>query len=196
MSSLEHPTALVDERAPLVAPNVWMRKTRRTGTFAALAYVNAVVWVAMAVDAATKPQYNGDAGNLAAMLVFLLGVAALSVIAGRRLARCGLWMSRERVIVNGPLRTWTLPVSEVEDFEPGVRSAGNGTPCPVLRRSHGRPIGIWALGRDGLVSSYSSYLNELQPLCEELTELARTLQAAPQAVGAPHVAGAPQLTAK
>jgi hypothetical protein len=181
MSSLEHASAAGRQPASSVAPNVWIRKARRTGTFAALAYVNAVAWVAMSVDVSAKSNYTSHAGNFVVMLVFLLGVAALSVMAGLRLASCGLWMSQETIVVIGPLRTWTLSVGEVKGFEPGVRGPRNGTPCPVLQRTHGRSIGVWALGREGLITSYSRYLEELRPLCDELNELLRSLNAARQA---------------
>lgn len=183
MSSLEHASAVGREPASLVAPNAWMRKARRTRVFAGLAYANAAAWVAMSADVATKPQYTSHAGSFVVMLVFLLGVAALSVMAGLRLASCGLWLSQETVVVIGPLRTWTLSVGELEGFESGVRGPRNGTPCPVLKRAHGRPIGVWALGREGLISSYSRYLEELRPLCEELNELLRTLNTTRQAPG-------------
>ncbi len=177
MSSLEHATAARSAPASVVAPNVWIRKARRTGTFAVLAYLNAAAWVAISVDVASKSQFTSHLGSFVVMLVFLLGVAALSVITGLRLASCGLWMSQEQVVVVGPLRTWTLGVGEVAGFEPGVRGSRNGTPCPVLKRTHGRPIGVWALGRDGLISSYGRFLDELRPLCDELNELLGTLNA-------------------
>jgi hypothetical protein len=179
MSSLDHATAARSAPASVVAPNVWIRKARRTGTFAVLAYVNAAAWVAISVDVASKSQFTSHLGSFVVMLVFLLGVAALSVITGLRLASCGLWMSQEKIVIVGPLRTWTLGVGEVEGFEPGVRGARNGTPCPVLKRTHGRPIGVWALGREGLISSYDRFLDELRPLCEELNELLGTLDAVP-----------------
>jgi hypothetical protein len=181
MSSLEHASTAGREPASPVAPNVWIRKARRTGTFAVLAYVNAVAWVAISVDVSTQSRDTSHPGSFVVMLVFLLGVAALSVMAGLRLASCGLWMSQETVVVIGPLRTWTLSVGEVEGFKSGVRGPWNGTPCPVLERANGRSIGVWALGREGLISSYSRYLNELRPLCDELNVLLRSLKAARQA---------------
>jgi hypothetical protein len=181
MSSLEHASAAGKEPASLVAPNVWMRKARRTTTFAALAYLNAAAWVAMSVDVSTRSRYTSHTGSYVVMLVYLLGVAALSAMAGLRLTSCGLWMSQETVVVIGPLRTWTLSVGEVEGFAPGVRGPRNGTPSPVLTRTHGRSIGVWALGREGLISSYGRYLEELRPLCDELNELLRSLKAARQA---------------
>ncbi len=180
MSSLEHASAARREPASLVVPNVWIRKARRTGTFAVLAYVNAFAWVAISVDVSTKSSYTSHAGRFVVMLVFLLGVAALSVMAGLRLASCGLWMSQETIAVIGPLRIWTLGVGEVEGFESGVRGPRNGTPCPVLKRTNGRSIGVWALGREGLISSYSRFLDELRPLCDELNELLRSLNTARQ----------------
>jgi hypothetical protein len=183
MSSLEHAITAGDAPLSTVAPNVWMRHARRTRVFAGLAYVNAVGWVAIGADVSTKARYTSHTANFLVTLVFLLGVAALSVIAGRRLGRCGLWMSAEEVVVNGPLRTWTLSVGEVDRFEPGVLGARNGIPSPTLRRTDGRLIGVWALGREGLISSYRGYLEELRPLCDELNELTRTLRPAPGAAG-------------
>jgi hypothetical protein len=177
MASLDHATVAADDKTDdVLAPNVWIRNARRTRTFAALAYLNAAGWVAIAADVVGKPQFTKDTADLVVTLVFLLGVATLSAIAGRRIARCGLWLSREAVTVNGPLRSWTLALDEVEGFEPGVRGPRNGTPCPVLKRTDGRSLGVWALGREGLVTSYRAYLQQMKPLCDELDELVRTLR--------------------
>jgi hypothetical protein len=181
MSSLGHLTASSDAPEGRVAANVWIRTARRTRTFAALAYLNAAGWVAIALDVLSKPHYRENTANLIAMQVFLLGVAAISVLVGRRLARCGLWLSRDEILVVGPLRSWRLGVGEAVGFEPGVQGGGNGTPCPVLERTNGRPIGVWALGRDGLIASNRRFLGELRPLCEELNELLRSLSSAPSA---------------
>jgi hypothetical protein len=178
MSSIEHGNVAAGTTGAAVAPDAWIRKTRRTGTFAALAYLNAAGWVAIAIDVLTKPEHTRETGTVVVTLVFLLGVAALSVLFGRRLAKCGVWMSREKVVVCGPLKTWTLDVGEVKGFEPGLLGAGNGTPCPVLRRTHGRPIGIWALGRDALIANNRRSLEELQPLCKQLGELLAEMKAA------------------
>ncbi len=182
MSSLDHATVGGAPVAPAVpvAANAWMRKPRRTNTFAALAYVNAAAWVAMGADVATQSRFTSDTVTLVVALVFLLGVAALSVIAGVRIAGCGLWMSADEVRVKGPLRSWTLSVDEVEGFEPGVSGAGKGTPCPLLKRTHGQPIGVWGLGDEGLFTGNRDSLAALRPLCDELNELLRTLTAARQ----------------
>jgi len=181
MSSQGQPLASSDAPVGRVAANAWIRTERRTRTFAALAYVNAAGWVAIAIDVLSKAHYRENVPNLLAMQVFLLGVAAISVLVGRRIARCGLWMSHEQIIVVGPLRSWHVSVGEAEGFEPGVQGGGNGTPCPVLKCAGGRSIGVWALGRDQLIANNRRSLREMQPLCDELGALLSSLRAAPRA---------------
>ena len=61
----------------------------------------------------------------------------------------------------GPLRTWEVPGNSAVSFSPGVQpSYGNGTPCPILTRSDGSTIGVWALGREGLVWGFDSHTSK------------------------------------
>ena len=86
----------------------------------------------------------------------------------RRVGRAGLWMGPAGLVVRGPLRTWEVPGNNAVSFSPGVQpSAGNGTPCPILTRSDGSTIGVWALGREGLVFNFDTHLEELRPLCDD-----------------------------
>jgi hypothetical protein len=95
----------------------------------------------------------------------------------RRVARAGLWVAADGVVVRNPLRTLTLSVNDVASFSPGVaRGVGNGTPCPILKSKQGVVIGIWALGRDGLAWRMTRYLHEMEPLCEDLNALLHGLQ--------------------
>lgn len=110
--------------------------------------------------------------------VFVLGIDAFLVVCARRLSRAGLLMSRDGVVVRGPFKTWAFPLADAESFEPGVQAGGgNGTPCPMLKRKNGGAIGVWALGHEGVVWRYRQYLHDLEPLCDELNEVLRSMAA-------------------
>jgi hypothetical protein len=111
-------------------------------------------------------------------LALVLGVpAACGLWIARRVARAGLWVAADGVVVRNPLRTLTLSVNDVASFSPGVaRGVGNGTPCPILKSKRGVVIGIWALGRDGLAWRTTRHLHEMEPLCDDLNALLHGLQ--------------------
>ena len=74
-----------------------------------------------------------------------------------------------------------LAARSVERFHPGVAGAGNGTPCPVLVRTDGRPVGVWALGSEAFTFGYRRALEDMRPLCEELDKLLAGVQPSAQA---------------
>ncbi len=157
-----------------IARNVWIRKPRRTLGFATCAFLNSAFWIWMLVNVASKPRFVAHNGGLLPFVVFFLVVALGSAAAGRRLARCGLWIGSEGIVVRGPLRTRRLTVQDVERIEPGVQrpgDAGNGTPCPILRLADGSAVGVWALGTEGLRSGYRRHLEDMQPMCDQLNQL-------------------------
>jgi hypothetical protein len=157
-----------------VAPSTWIRKRRRTLAFATCAFLNSAFWIWMLVFMAGKPRYASHSGELVSIVLFFLAVALASAVAGRRLARSGLWIGSTGIVVRGPLRTWRLAVGDVEQIEPGVQrpgDVGNGTPCPTLKLANGRAIGIWALGGEGLIFDYRRLLEDMQPLCDDLNRL-------------------------
>jgi hypothetical protein len=109
---------------------------------------------------------------------FFLGMAALGLLLAHRLRQAGVWLGPDRVVVRNPLRTWMIPLSDATGFAGGVAAGGgNGTPCPLLRRRHGRPVGIWALGREGVVWHFGRYQYELEPLCDQLNVVLADLTA-------------------
>jgi hypothetical protein len=111
--------------------------------------------------------------------VFFFGLAGAGLVFARRLATAGLLMAGDGVVVRNPLRTVSLPLGDVEGFSAGVtETGGNGTPCPMLRRRHGPAIGVWALGREGVVWRFKRYQRGLEPLCDELNGVLRRIQAA------------------
>jgi hypothetical protein len=107
-----------------------------------------------------------------------------------RIHKAGLRIGSDEIVVRGPLKTWAVPLAGAKGFSPGVQSGygPNGTPCPTLSRDGGWPVGIWALGREGVIWRYGRYLKEYEPLCAELNGLLRRLQteagvARPPAIG-------------
>ena len=110
--------------------------------------------------------------------VFFFGLAGLGFVLASRIARAGLLMASGGIVVRNPLRTVTLVPTEVEGFVPGITPGfANGTPCPRLTLRSGRAIGVWALGREGVVWRFGRYQHELQPLCDELNATLLGLQA-------------------
>ena len=47
----------------------------------------------------------------------------------------------------------------------------------MLQRKHGRSIGVWALGREGVVWRFGRYQHEMEPLCDELNVVLSTVRA-------------------
>jgi hypothetical protein len=169
---LIQPSATGNPTPLAIAPGRWIRKTKRTrgGAFFALAF--ALAWAAIFFVALGNPHLDKTAGEYIGFGVFFFGGAAIGVLYARRVSRAGLLVTRDGVVIRGPVKTWTVSLADAETFEPGVQPGlRNGTPCPMLKRKSGRPVGVWALGHEGLVSRYRRYLQDLEPLCDELNEV-------------------------
>ncbi len=126
----------------------------------------------LALQLASSSNARGGTASALNGVVFFLVFAAPCVWFGWQIARAGLWIGPDGLVIRGPLRKWKVQPSEAVRFAPGVqRGAGNGTPCPILERVDGTPVGVWALGREGLIWSFDNYLEELKPLCDWLNQL-------------------------
>jgi hypothetical protein len=176
MSSPEREHRTAGPASVAVAPNVWIRNTRRTR-------IGATVAVALSLGFAGiffvpgNPHWQKTAADQLGLGVFFFGTAALGLAFARRLSAAALWMGPDGIVVRGRLKTRRIPLAEAEAFVPGVLAgAGNGTPCPMLKLKHGGAVGVWALGREGVAFRYRRYVQELQPLCDELTEVLKALQ--------------------
>lgn len=78
--------------------------------------------------------------------LLFVALAAPGLWMAQRLRRTGLWIGVDGVHVRNPLRQYTLALSDAESFAPGVLAGGtNGTPCPMLKQTHGPAVGVWAL---------------------------------------------------
>jgi hypothetical protein len=175
------PTRSHDPGSPFLATGSWMRRRRRTLLFAGYAFVLSGFWIAMIFDVAGKQSVYEHNGGLAVFVLFFLVLAAASATLGVRVARCGLWIGADELVVRGPLRTWHVAAGCAEGFEPGVTGSGNRMPCPVLTRTDGRPVGVWALGSDALTFGYRRALMDMHPLCEALNGLLANIEAQAQA---------------
>ena len=170
--------------ANAVGVNVWMRRRGRTRAFSGLASASALWFAAMALAVVV------DADTIGAAVggVPLAGMACVAAAFAHRIARAGLWMAPDGIVVRGPVRSWSLSVHEADGFAVGIQqSIGNGTACPMLQRADGHPIGVWALGREGLVWRFPRHVRELEPLCGELNRILESLRTPPDApAGARH----------
>lgn len=163
---------------PAPAPRTWLRKRRRTRFFAGYAFVLSAFWIALLVDVEGNRLTYERNGGLVLFVLLFLALAAASAWLGVRVARCGLWIGADEIAVRGPLRTSHIPTGSAERFEPRVQGAGNGTPCPVLMRSQGSPVAVWALGSEAFTFGYRRALGDMQPLCEELNGLLASVRPA------------------
>jgi hypothetical protein len=169
MTSLVHDAAI-----PAVAPRAWLRRSRRIHGFLIAISGMIVFDFALAVQLASASADAGGKADVLNAVVFFLVFAGPCGWVSWRVARSGLWIGPEGLVIRGPFRSWAVQPSEALRFAPGVqRGTGNGTPCPMLERADGDPVGVWALGRESWAWSYDEHLEDLEPLCERLNQLLR-----------------------
>jgi hypothetical protein len=160
-----------------VRPGVCIRNRRRTRAWSAIAVLWSVAFVALLVRS-----FNGHmtlVGDLVLGTMYL-GLAALGVLLAYRVARAGLWIGSDGIVIRGPFKTNTLAVNDASYFAPGLQGrGGNGTPCPILERRNGPAVGVWALGRRNIWFRYERVCQEIQPVCDELNQLVTALRSVP-----------------
>jgi hypothetical protein len=157
-----------------VATSEWIRNRRRTRVWAGLAVLWSVVFACLMFI----PGNLSTAGYVALGALYF-GIAGLGLVFARRVATAGVWIGPEGIVVRGPFRTQSVRLADAQAFVPGLQGgAGNGTPCPTLKRRGGRAVGVWALGRRNIVFRYQRLFGEIQPLCDELNELLTAVQSA------------------
>jgi hypothetical protein len=159
-----------------VARSAWIRNGRRTRVWAAVAVLWSVVFACTIVIPAGS-QGHKALGEYLVLGAFYFGIAALGLALAGRIAKAGLWIGPDGIVVRGPFRTQSVSIADAGVFTPGLQgAANNGTPCPVLARKDGRPVGVWALGRRNIWFRYDRLAGEIQPLCDELNELVTTVR--------------------
>jgi hypothetical protein len=121
--------------------------------------------------------WHNTIGNDVGIVAICAALAAVVFWVAYRMFKAGLWIGPVGVVVRGALRTKTIGLPDVDSFGPGLLAGpGNGTPCPMLKRRDGPPVGVWALGREGVIWRYASYAEELKPLCDELNDLLQDMR--------------------
>jgi hypothetical protein len=161
-----------------VAPSVWLRNRRRTRSWAAIAVLWSAVFACLLFLPGESHRHETLTGYLV-LGVFYFGIATVGLVFAGRVARAGLWIGPDEIIVRGPFRTQSVEFEKAATFAPGLQGrGGNGTPCPILERRDGRPVGVWALGRRNIWFHYQRLCQEIQPLCDELNELVQDAAAA------------------
>jgi hypothetical protein len=162
-----------------VARSVWIRNTRRTRAWAAIAVLWSLVFASLLFVSGDVDGHR-TLGDYLGLGVFYFGIAALGMSFAGRVARAGLWIGPDAIVVRGPFRTRSVALDDASSFAPGLQGrGGNGTPCPMLERRGGRDVGVWALGQRNIWFRYRRLCREIQPLCDELNDLIETLRSGP-----------------
>jgi hypothetical protein len=160
-----------------VAPEIWIRSERwRIGNGSAiLGFAAFGLWLGVYLLVLKHWQVDPTTATKIGQASIGFGIAVLSLPLAVRQLRVGLWISRERVVIRGTFKTYVCLPDDVVAFVPGTRLA----PCPLLRRTHGRPLAVSALSRSGFLrTSAPLYLHQLAPVCDDLNELLGTVQSA------------------
>ena len=162
-----------------VAPNAWIRNRRRTRAWAAIAASWSVVFAGLLFLPGHSPSHAALGGYLV-LGAFYFGIAALGIAFAGRVAKAGVWIGPNGIVVRGPFRTRSVALDDAEVFVPGLQGhGGNGVPCPMLARRDGPAVGVWALGRRNIWFRYRRICQEIEPLCDELNGLVVALRTAP-----------------
>jgi hypothetical protein len=166
------------QAAITVAPGVWIRNRRRTRAWSAIAVVWSLVFTSLRFRPGGSAAHLTLAGNVILSGLYL-GLAAIALVLAGRVARAGVRIGPDGILVRGPFRGHAVPLDDAGRFAPGLQGAGgNGTPCPMLARRRRRPVGVWALGQRNVWFRYARVCGEIQPLCDELNQLVDGLRSA------------------
>jgi hypothetical protein len=179
VSALSHPGLVAGSRTVAVAPRSWIRNRRRTRAWATIAALWSVVFASLLF---TSGGLDGSAtvSQVVGLGAFYFGIAALGLVFAGRVARAGVWIGADGIVVRGPFRTQSVALDDAGRFVPGLQGrGGNGVPCPMLERRDHPAVGVWALGRRNVWFRYQRLCHEIQPLCDELDALVGTLRSQP-----------------
>jgi hypothetical protein len=164
-----------------VAPDVWIRK-RGIGTVLYVGYAAAssLFFASGGIALLLSPWTDGSVASVVVFDLACGAMAALSLRFAVRMARAGLRISADGVLLRGVLRTHRLPLAAVEGFKAGSYPGGAlRTEAGVnLVLREGRSLRVWAMrkgaptGRRGL----NEALADLQPLCDELNGLLQEMK--------------------
>jgi hypothetical protein len=162
--------------AVVVAPGVWLRNRRRTRAWALISAAWSLALGSLMFIPGRLPA-NASAAETIVLITFYFGIAGLGVALARRVARAGVRIADDGIVIRGPFRTQSVTLAEAERFAPGLQGrGGNGVPCPILARHSQGAAGVWALGQRNIWFRYRRVCLELQPLCDDLNGLVDALR--------------------
>jgi hypothetical protein len=154
-----------------VARNAWLRNSRRTRAWAAISAAWSIVFTGLVFIPGRLPA-DSSVGETVTLIVFYFGIGAIGLVLACRIARAGVWIGPDEIVIRGPFRTRSISGGDGGRFAPGLQGrGGNGVPCPILERQGDGVAGVWALGQRNVWFRYSRMCDELQPLCDQLNEL-------------------------
>lgn len=178
MSSHAQPRPMPPADLTEIAPGRWIRNRRRTRVWSALAAVWSL-FVASRLLVGGGTSASNPAGVLLALAALYLPLAGLGLVLTVRVARAGVRIGPEGIVIRGPFRTHAVTLNSALRFSPGLQGrAGNGTPCPMLERRGDRAVGVWALGRRNIWFRYERLCQEIQPACAKLNALVEDMRSA------------------
>lgn len=157
---------------PVVALDHPIRNTRRVYAFSIYAWLWAGAMILVAAIFASRFAATEPLGVLAGALFFI--VLALAYLwYGQRIRRDELRVGAQVLVIRNPIRCYTIPLSEVDRFQPGNVTAGgnNGTPGIVVRLNGGRQLPVWALAQEGSIFSIKRKTLGFAPLADDLNGL-------------------------
>ena len=142
----------MDSRPGFPTTRVWMRTQPRARIYAAVAFVLGLGLCAVPLVPARHSPTSYPFWTSFVLFLSTDGIGIAILVAGVRIARAGLWVDDNRLVVRGVLRTRTFALGDVDSVEPRpVDGSNRMTPCPEVRRKHGRPFPVFALAHDGFL---------------------------------------------
>ena len=173
-----YPLEAVGAATADVAPHTWIGNRRRTRGWAGLAALWSVVFAGLLFLPGHAPP-RANPGAYVVVAAFYFGIAAVGIVLAWRIARSGLWIGTNAIVVRGPFKTCSVAVDDAGLFAPGLQGrGGNGVPCPILTRQNGSAVGVWALGQRNIWFRYRRICQEIEPLCAELNQLVAQMRSA------------------
>jgi hypothetical protein len=162
--------------AVVVAPGVWLRNRRRTRAWASVSVAWSLAFASLVFIPGRLPA-NAPAAATIMLIALYFGIAGLGLALARRVARAGVRIANDGIVIRGPFRTQSVALTDAERFAPGLQGrGGNGVPCPILARQSRGAAGVWALGQRNIWFRYRRVCRELQPLCDDLNGLVDALR--------------------
>ena len=156
----------------------WVARATRNRSFALIWGAYALGCFAVAIWILFTPGVRDTIATRLGGFVFFVVPGVLLVRTARRCARAGVLVRDDDIVIRGPLKTWTVPIADAEEFCPGLQGGvGNGTGGIVLKVRDDRPIPIWTLAKESFVWNMDEAAEAFEPTADKLNALLRDARA-------------------